>query len=102
MAIYYNSNCSTLSVGCYLYDGPGLTNPVASGYYSDGVNCITVGAGGYITSIAACGPSCPPYGTFLYTACVYNPFFDCTDTADVFADGACGTYYSYYYICECL
>lgn len=55
MAIYYNSNCSSLSVGCYLYNGPGLTNPVANGYYSDGTNCYTVtGGNGYISNIEAC------------------------------------------------
>ena len=55
MAIFYNSNCSTLSVGCFLYNGPGLTNPVSNGYYSDGVNCYTVtGGNGYISSISVC------------------------------------------------
>jgi hypothetical protein len=55
MAIYYNSNCSTLSAGCYLYNGPGLTNPVSNGYYSDGTNCFTVtGGAGYVSSMDSC------------------------------------------------
>lgn len=102
MANFYNSNCSTLSAGCYLYNGPGLTNPVASGYYSDGVNCITVGFNGYIDSVVACGPSCTPFGTFLYTSCEFNFFCDTLDTADIFADGNCGTYANFYNICQCL
>jgi len=55
MAQWYNSNCSTLSAGCYLYGGPGLTNPVADGYYSDGTTCYTVtGGSGYISSVSNC------------------------------------------------
>lgn len=54
MAQWYNSNCSTLGVGCYLYEGPGLTNPVANGWYSDGVNCYTVTGGGIIYQMAPC------------------------------------------------
>jgi hypothetical protein len=55
MSANYNSNCSTLSVGCYLYSGPGLTNPVSNGYYSDGSNCYTVtGGSGYISSVDVC------------------------------------------------
>lgn len=55
MAIFYNSNCSTLGIGCYLYNGPGLTNPVSDGYYSDGSNCYTVtGGNGYISDTSVC------------------------------------------------
>lgn len=58
MAQYFLSNCSTLNVGCYLYNGPGLTNPVSDGYYSNGTDCYTVtGGSGYISSISACGGS---------------------------------------------
>lgn len=54
-SIYYYSNCSSLTTGCFLYDDSGLTTPVSNGYYSDGTNCFTVtGGNGEITSISAC------------------------------------------------
>lgn len=50
----YYSSCSSLSVGCYLYNNTCLTSPVAPGYYSDGTNCFTVGLSGYINSVSVC------------------------------------------------
>lgn len=47
------SICTSLSVGCYVYDDPALTVPAASGYYSNGTTCYTV-SGGQITVIGAC------------------------------------------------
>lgn len=67
MALNYNSNCSTLSVGCYLYNGPNLTNPVSDGYYSDGTDCYTVtGGSGYISSISSCTVSYDYYLADVY------------------------------------
>lgn len=55
MANYYYSNCSTITVGCYLYTNTGLTTPVSNGYYSDGTNCFTVtGGSGYVSSVDTC------------------------------------------------
>lgn len=47
------STCTSLSVGCYVYDDPALTISAASGYYSNGTTCYTV-SGGQITAIGAC------------------------------------------------
>ena len=59
MADYYYSNCSTITVGCYLYIDIAKTTFVTNGYYSDGTNCYTVGppsyANGYVGAITSCG-----------------------------------------------
>lgn len=101
MSFIYYSNCSTLSIGCYLYDDSNLTIPVTNGYYSDGTNCYETCCGGYILGITGCPPPCPPYGTYLYTTCFFNPGCGSSDTVDVYADGVCGEYYQYLYVCYC-
>lgn len=55
-AIIY-TNCSTLGLGCLLYQDAGLTTPVANGEYSDGTDVFTVtGGAGEITASAICNP----------------------------------------------
>lgn len=63
MAATKYSNCSTLALGCFLYDNIGLTIPVANGYYSDGVNQYQTSSG-EIIGVTAC--SAPPSGTARY------------------------------------
>lgn len=58
------SNCSTLAVGCYLYNEPALLTPVTDGYYSDGASQMNV-VSGQITSISECLPP-PPSGNAVY------------------------------------
>lgn len=84
MAIFYNSNCSTLSTGCFLYNGPGLTNPVADGYYSDGSNCYTVtGGNGYISNASICSSqtfvTITPYIPYTMTCFSNNTFAAVSD-----------------------
>ena len=52
------SNCSTLIVGCFLYNEPALLTTVADGFYSDGANQMTV-VSGEITAISECSPPLP-------------------------------------------
>lgn len=55
MAGTFYSNCSSLSIGCYLYTNYARTNPVIDGYFSDGTTCYTVtGGSGYISNISTC------------------------------------------------
>ena len=51
------TNCSTLGLGCFLYQDAGLTTPVSNGEYSDGTDVFTVtGGAGEITASAICNP----------------------------------------------
>jgi hypothetical protein len=55
-AIIY-TNCSTLGLGCFLFQDAGLTTPVSNGEYSDGTDVFTVtGGAGEITASAICNP----------------------------------------------
>jgi hypothetical protein len=85
MAQFYNSNCSTINTGCYLYNGPGLTNPVANGYYSDGSNCYTVtGGSGYISNVSVCSTFVTiDYYVPYYAICYNNYTFAATSTTNV-------------------
>jgi hypothetical protein len=47
------TTCSTLAVGCSLYNEPGMTTPAPDGYYSNGIDQFTVVAG-QITSVVPC------------------------------------------------
>ena len=60
------SNCSTLAVGCFLYNEPSLLTTVTNGYYSDGANHMTV-VSGQITNISECLPP-PPSGNAKYAS----------------------------------
>lgn len=57
MGTYYYSNCSTITVGCFLYYDAAKTSPVINGYYSDGNNCYftALSNNGYVSSITTCG-----------------------------------------------
>lgn len=85
MAQWYNSDCSTISVGCYLYNGPGLTNPVSNGYYSDGTDCYTVtGGSGYVSSVDVCSTFVTiDYYVPYYAGCYNNYTFAATSTTSV-------------------
>ena len=81
------SNCSTLAVGCFLYNEPALLTTVTDGYYSDGASQMTV-VSGQITSIAECVPP-PPSGSARYASttggvCAASPSI-------VYLTGAFGT-----------
>jgi hypothetical protein len=53
MQVY--SSCSPIVNGCFLYSDPGLTTPVSSGKYSDGINCYTITNGiGQIEVVSSC------------------------------------------------
>jgi hypothetical protein len=57
MAATIYTNCSTLTLGCFLYQDAGLTTPVSNGEYSDGTDVFTVSGGaGEITASALCNP----------------------------------------------
>jgi len=88
MPTYYNSNCTTLSAGCYLYNGPGLTNPVSNGYYSDGTNCFTVtGGAGYISSMDSCSATAVYINVIVpYTLGCYNYGDFCASSYDVYSN----------------
>jgi hypothetical protein len=94
------SNCSTISVGCYLYSNVSMTAPVNPGFYSDSNYCYTVTPGGYVGSVASCS-GCPTYGTYAYPSCEFISSLGCTGTVDYYHDGNCG-YYSQIVSCGCL
>ena len=57
MAATIYTNCSTLTLGCFLYQDAGLTTPVSNGEYSNGTDVFTVtGGAGEITATALCNP----------------------------------------------
>ena len=57
MAATIYTNCSTLTLGCFLYQDAGLTTPVSNGEYSNGTDVFTVSGGaGEITASALCNP----------------------------------------------
>lgn len=94
MATWHTSNCSTLgagAVGCYLYYGPGLTNPVSDGYYSDGNYCYTVtGGSGYISSAAACSYTVYINGDLSPNIADYSGYFSIIlfSSTNLYAGGA--------------
>lgn len=85
MAQFYNSNCSVLNVGCYLYEGPGLTNPAPNGFYSDGTNCYTVTGGGIIYLMEPCPSTYVTIDYYIpYSATCYSYYtFAATSTTTV-------------------
>lgn len=57
MAATIYTNCSVLTLGCFLFQDSGLTTPVSNGEYSDGTDVFTVtGGAGEITASAICNP----------------------------------------------
>lgn len=52
--IYFNTYCSTLGVGCYLYSDIKRTVPVSAGWVSDGAKSWQINSSGMITNELAC------------------------------------------------
>jgi hypothetical protein len=81
----FNSTCSTLAYGCYLYTDDKKTIPVSTGWISDGTNVYSINSSGMITAVIAC-TSCQPSGTYITYYCSgYDLYY-------TYADGNCGTY----------
>ena len=56
------TTCSTLTIGCYLYQESSLINPWGAGIYFDGTTCWVVNSSGQITTTSTCAPE-PIYYT---------------------------------------
>lgn len=83
----YYSDCSTLSIGCYVYSDP-IGTPIANGFISDGVNCYETDVNGQITTVSTC-----PAPTTCAIADVYIDPADCAASDD-------NTVYCTYNICN--
>jgi hypothetical protein len=94
------SNCSSISVGCYMYSNESLTLPVNAGYYSNGTYCYTVTSGGYVSAVTNCN-GCPSYGTLSYISCEFIYPYGCTGDVYYYNDGNCGYYTEYPSGCVC-
>lgn len=92
--------------GTYSDGGGGNYDPPAAGaiiYQSGESGCCTVyydGNNGYYIS-DTCGPSCPPYGTWLSDGCNATSGYDASGSyfdgawsyGSFYADGECGSYF---------
>jgi hypothetical protein len=87
--VTFNTTCSSLAYGCYLYTDYKKTVPVSSGWVSDGTNVYSVNSSGMITSVTSCS-SCQPYGTYINQICLGGGF----DLYNAYADGNCDLYYT--------
>jgi hypothetical protein len=81
----FNSTCSTLIYGCYLYIDDKKTVPVSTGWVSDGTNVYSVNSSGMITAVTACS-SCQADETYIESFCTGTTLYY------TYADGNCGTY----------
>ena len=81
----FNSTCSTLIYGCYLYTDDKKTVPVSTGWISNGTNVYSINSSGMITAVTACS-SCQADETYIESFCTGTTLYY------TYADGNCGTY----------